>query len=560
MKDDDNKLDCNEFFVAKTREDVAKLLGIQEKSLRYFLYKRRPENMYTTFEMPKKNGKSRTISAPQKELKQIQRKLAIVLSNVYIPKVCAYGFIANKSILENATKHTGRKILLNIDLKDFFTQIHFGRIRGMLMKKPYALGEAAATTIAQIACLNGVLPQGAPSSPILTNMICAPLDNHLMRLAKQSGCTYTRYADDITFSTYKKEIPVDIVYERNGEVCLGKKLLSILKQNSFEVNAEKITLRTHYDRQEVTGLTVNAFPNVRRSYTKQLRAILHHCNKMGVYNTAKEFVKKGFCKSSEIVALIDNPDKQDVVEDWFRKVLVGKLHFIKQIKGEKNLTFLALAQKMNKVFNSDIFDISELDKLSAIANNCTFVLEEETQHTVCQGSGFYIPGYGLFTSYHVTQSGGFFKVYEHTLYQEKNCSIIAKGMNEQSCDETIDYALYNFSVTSQPITLAIGDSAKLSIGDTVITIGYPNHVKGNSPYIQECKITSQKTYLGAVFYTVSGRIVHGASGGLVLDEDYNVVGIIKGGIVTLSDDDFNENQGFIPMHIVLADIHNKQAE
>jgi hypothetical protein len=82
----------------------------------------------------------------------------------------------------------------------------------MLMKPPYSIGEEAATTIAQIACLNGILPQGAPSSPVITNMICVPLDNALMHLAKKAGCVYTRYADDITFSTYKKSFDKDIVF------------------------------------------------------------------------------------------------------------------------------------------------------------------------------------------------------------------------------------------------------------------------------------------------------------------------------------------------------------
>ncbi|WP_312354665.1 reverse transcriptase domain-containing protein, partial [Aminipila sp.] len=191
------------FLLAKTREDIADLLGIKEKSLRYFLFKKRPENMYHTFEIPKRNGEQRKISAPCQELKQIQKKLANLLSCVYVPKMCAYGFLNDKNIVGNASQHINRNIVLNIDLKDFFTQIHFGRIRGMLMKEPYAIGEEAATTIAQIACLNGVLPQGAPSSPILTNMICAPMDNNLMRLAKKTGCTYTRYADDITFSTHR---------------------------------------------------------------------------------------------------------------------------------------------------------------------------------------------------------------------------------------------------------------------------------------------------------------------------------------------------------------------
>ena len=108
----------------QTRSDVARILEIKESSLRYFLFKRRPENMYRTFRINKHSGSDRCISASQKELKAIQRKLLFVLSCVYDPKVCAYGFVPGKSIVWNASKHTKRAIILNIDLKDFFGQIH----------------------------------------------------------------------------------------------------------------------------------------------------------------------------------------------------------------------------------------------------------------------------------------------------------------------------------------------------------------------------------------------------------------------------------------------------
>lgn len=131
------------FFQLKTRDDVASILGISERSLRYFLYKIRPENMYHTFKVPKKDGATREIAAPEKRLKKIQRKLADVLSAVYEPKVCAYGFITEKSNIGNAAQHVKKSLVFNIDLKDFFSQIHFGRVRGMLMNAPYNLPDEA---------------------------------------------------------------------------------------------------------------------------------------------------------------------------------------------------------------------------------------------------------------------------------------------------------------------------------------------------------------------------------------------------------------------------------
>ena len=168
-----------------------------------------------------------------------------------------YGFLNDKSFIDNARNHIAKRIILNIDLKDFFDQIHFGRVLGMLVKPPYSLGREAAITITQIACYNGHLPQGSPCSPIITNMICAPLDNAMMRLAKKTGCYYSRYADDITFSTYRKEFDKGIVLENNGTIELGDEIKRILSKHSFIVNQKKVSLKTKDCRQEVTGITVN---------------------------------------------------------------------------------------------------------------------------------------------------------------------------------------------------------------------------------------------------------------------------------------------------------------
>lgn len=547
----DNEEVKKAFLALKTREDVATILGIRERSLRYFLFKRRPERLYKTFTIKKRNGTERQISAPCREWKTIQRKLADVLSCVYTPKVCAYGFIPGKSIVGNATQHTKRNLVLNIDLQDFFTQIHFGRIRGMLMKPPYSIGEEAATTIAQIACVNRVLPQGSPCSPILTNMICVPLDNSMMSLAKSSDCVYTRYADDITFSTFKKAFDPEIAYMDGEKICIGSKLEHILEKHSFSVNPEKITLRRNSEHQEVTGLTVNVFPNLRRNYIRNLRAILDHCQKDGMFETAKNYISKGFCTNAAIVAMSEDPEKQAAVEEWFVAVLKGKIEYIRQVKGAESLTYLSFAQKLNRLAGMDIFNVSALNRLDALAEKNTFILECNEGDAYDQGSAFYVPDIGLVTSYHVVKSGGFFKAYKHEDYPSKQEDVLGLSLKLIAADETIDYAIFATSISvEEEYALKIGDSASLRVGDQVTIIGYPNHQTGNTPFIQSCAITSKKTFLLAPLFTVSGRIIHGASGGVVLNTNCEVVGIIKGGIQTLGDDD-NENQGFIPIHLAL---------
>lgn len=540
------------FGKAKTRKDIADLLEIEEKSLKYYLFVKRPENMYRAFSIPKKHGGSRQINAPSKKWCNIQRKLAYILTLKYKPKVCAYGFIKQKNILGNALQHTKKAEILNIDLKDFFTQFHFGRIAGMLKSKPYSLGEEAAITIAQIACLNGVLPQGAPTSPILTNMLCASLDNQLIKFAKKHGLIYTRYADDITFSSYRHNISENIIFENDNKLILCESLKMILKRNNLVENEEKITFRTKYRRQEVTGVVVNKFPNIKREYLKNLRALLHNCEKNGIYNEALKYIDKGYCKNKKIIILKENPDNQQLVEEWYKSVLIGKIRFVKQIKGAQSFTFFSLALAANKAFSETIFDLSYFDQMNAIIDKNVFVLQTNDEKK--QGSGFYVPEYGLFTSYHVTEDGEFYYLWRDS---NKVLSLpICATINQKYANDTIDYALYNVKI-SDTVPLSIGKSSELKVGDTVVIAGFPDYMKGDTITKEECKITGITQLFGAPFYKVSGRVVHGASGGIVLNTIHQVVGIIKGGCPSDDENNMTMKQGFVPIDLVISDIQHK---
>lgn len=270
-----------QFYELETPKDVANLLNVPYKRLVYHLYKVSSSQKYIAFEIPKKSSGSRIIHAPATALKIIQRKLSQVLYCVYKTKPSVYGFAPNRNVVKNAQIHVKKRYVLNIDLKDFFSSINFGRVRGMFMGKPYNLNPTVATVLAQICCHENKLPQGAPSSPIVTNMICGKMDSQLQQLSKNHKCTYyTRYADDITFSTTLREFPTDIACKtkESGEdkLALGQDLISIITGNGFEINDRKVRFQTKNSRQEVTGLTVNKFPNVSRSYIRNIRAILHY--------------------------------------------------------------------------------------------------------------------------------------------------------------------------------------------------------------------------------------------------------------------------------------------
>lgn len=246
-------------------EDVAALLGITWQKLRYLLYRMPEYERDRYFDIPKKSGGKRWIAAPIPEIKELQRKLNELFTIVYEPRLSTHGFAMERSIVTNAELHVGARFVFNLDLEDFFPTIHLGRVRGLFLKKPFECKPEAATVLAQLCCHNGKLPQGAPTSPIISNLICGKMDVDLQRFARDYACTYTRYADDITFSSDRRAFPPAIAtHDEAGKLQVGEALLSIITQNSFVVNEAKLRLQNENRRQIVTGLKVNQFPNVPR--------------------------------------------------------------------------------------------------------------------------------------------------------------------------------------------------------------------------------------------------------------------------------------------------------
>lgn len=271
-----------EFYNVKTRNEFADFLNIPRKQLSYVLYVKGVEDLYTTFEIPKKNGGIREINAPLEELKDIQTKLAEALykhkekgrkkkNNI------SHAFERQKNIITNAKIHRNKRFVLNIDLEDFFESIHFGRVRGFFNKNGnFLLPIEVATVIAQISCYQGNLPQGAPSSPVITNLICEILDFRIMKIAKKYKLHYTRYADDLTFSTNDKKF-------LNLQDKFYHEISKEIERAGFNINEKKTRLQYKDSRQVVTGLVVNKKINVNRVYYKETRAMAHQLYKQGIF-------------------------------------------------------------------------------------------------------------------------------------------------------------------------------------------------------------------------------------------------------------------------------------
>lgn len=279
---------------AKSRIELAQLIGYKPASLTSIIYKTNPLQKYTIFTIDKKSGGTRTIKAPIPKLKKLQSHLSDLLYQCLEEiekergaKPISFGFRKDRSIVENAARHKRRRWVLNLDLEDFFPTFNFGRVRGYFLKdKAFQLHDEVATTIAQIACDGAALPQGSPCSPVISELIAQILDMALVRLAKKYRVTYTRYADDITFSTNQREFPAGLATpdEDNPYAWqLSEELIAKIAKSGFIINNAKTRMHFRGSRQMVTGLVVNEEVNVPSDYYRRSRSMCDSLFQTGKY-------------------------------------------------------------------------------------------------------------------------------------------------------------------------------------------------------------------------------------------------------------------------------------
>lgn len=270
---------------------LAKSMQIDLKALQYLAYNRKVSkiNHYHTFELEKKSGGKRKISAPKPKLKEIQ---TWILENILhkIPyTIEAHGFIKERSIVTNAQPHINKDIVVNIDLKDFFPTVTYKRVKGLFHKIGYS--EEIATILSLLCTyseinettLDGVtyyvqsgerkLPQGSPASPAISNLIVYKMDKKISGLAKKLNFSYTRYADDMSFST---------THENSQNVSrLLHFTKKIIESEGFVIHPDKVHVMRKGMQQKVTGVVVNKKLNVDRIQLRKFRAVLHNIEKNG---------------------------------------------------------------------------------------------------------------------------------------------------------------------------------------------------------------------------------------------------------------------------------------
>lgn len=313
-------------------------------SMQQLTYYSNPNNVrgrYHHFSIPKKSGGKRNIAAPSKGLRHILYYVNILLKAVYQPSDFAMGFVEGRCVVDNAMRHIGQNYVFNTDLDNFFPSIEQPRVWKRFQLKPFNFKQPIANLLAGLCCIKEknedgstikyVVPQGAPTSPLITNAICDTLDRRLNGLARRFNLHYSRYADDITFSSMHN------VYKEDGD--FRTELKRIIEGQNFKINEAKTRLQKIGEHQEVTGLTVSNKVNARTAYVAEIRNLLHIWEKYGYNEAYKRFYpkykeSKGHVKKGE--PLLEN-------------VLYGKLQYLKMVKGYKDPVYAALQARYDKL-------------------------------------------------------------------------------------------------------------------------------------------------------------------------------------------------------------------
>ena len=315
--------------------ELAAFWRIPLSQLSYYAYHADKRLVYSTFSIPRRYGRERNIEAPVRTLKYVQRILHESLTRVYGPHPAVHGFVPHRSVATNAQIHVGQRYVLNIDLADYFPSITRKRIFGRLIAEPYAFQPPVANAVASLSTnFFAQLPQGSPSSPVIANIVTAGMDADLAKLCGRLRCRFTRYADDISISTSRGEMPSQIARYPNasgtGQVIIGDELANIIDRHGFKINHRKSRLQSYWTRQMCTGLVVNGDrPSLRRPYIRRLRSLIDHWQKRGWQDAAQVLhLKEGHL-------LIE--DRQAFVN-----YVAGKIGYLKMVRGQDDTVFQRL--------------------------------------------------------------------------------------------------------------------------------------------------------------------------------------------------------------------------
>lgn len=542
----------------------AEVLGVEYKRVQGILY---PHPPYKTYLMAKRRGGHRVIREPRRRLKLLQeRVLAYLYERAGTPKPCAHAFTKNRSIVTNARKHLERKphFVLNLDLEAFFPSINFYRVRGVFQKAPFHFSHQVASMLAHMCVVGNELPQGAPTSPLLSNLVCRSMDRDLMALAKRHQATYTRYADDITFSFSTPNpaaLPANICTFDGGIASLGNELVSIIEQHNFQINPAETRMSTRRRRMEVTGIVVNAFPNVKRVFIDRIRGGLHAWQKHGYDKAQAEWEKRVI--NGATLAHEKRPWKRQTrtrMPPELKNILRGKLLFLRMVRGKDDAIYTRLAEKYNQLvraeksrntkFGGPLLPVEPIVRSAEDVNHAVFVIEWSGDHRPagsneatmvgCQGTAFaYRRHDRLITCDHVLVATDQLNDTPFTADIEAVPDASLTAINPTTGqswpvrvvhrDAARDLAILEFVGEPPGRRFFSGTDAPITLHAPGRLIGFPNWNPGRHANQDPAIVTNRLPRTGLQRVEVNELIRAGNSGGPFVDELYRVAGVAQQG-------------------------------
>lgn len=459
--------------------------------------------MYSEFNIAKRSGKVRTITAPDRRLKIIQSKLAPLLDQLYRPRHPVHGFVPNRSVKTNAEAHGRRRFVVNLDLKDFFPTITEKRVVGLL--RALGVEKGVAEIVARLCCHMGQLPQGAPTSPVLSNMICYRLDTDLQQVAKSARAIYTRYADDITFSSYQP--PTTLVETavagagRFSPDVLAPQLRGAITSNGFLINPDKAHYADRNSRRMVTGVKINAGLNVDRRYIRRIRAMMHSIERVGLADAQAKYASGGGKGS-------------------LAAHLRGKIAYVAHLKGQTDPVVRSLAQRYNKSLSAKPIRLTPT--VEERRDRAVWVIEVPLKHN---GTAFFLAGVGLVTAAHCVE--GLSEV--EVLHPSRHTTTFTVKVRHY--DKHRDVAVLDHGTIPATEFYELEPATKpAAVGDAVVALGYPLWGLGEGLNIRPGEVSSLTVRSLVKKIEVTQQLTQGMSGGPILNTVGEVVGVIhKGG-------------------------------
>ena len=493
---------------------------------------------YSILIIPKKDHSPRLIEAPCNDLKRILRKITDQLTYIYQPPACVHGFVCSKSVATNAHSHVNKYFVSSFDIKNFFPSISAKRVRGLFKNIFSYANDNLIDLLTNLVTLHKHLPQGYPTSPIISNMICLQMDKQITKYCKEKHLFYSRYADDITISGNSKRLISNIFISSKAEdLTLCPDFSNIIENNGFSLNPQKTHISFKSDRQTVTQIIVNKKCNIPREVYRSLRVLFYNWQKNGWQYAANEYAK--FISDHHYISFrndVNSPMLTD--EQLFKKHIRGRLAYYTMIDAQNSIP----STPLTKLWEMYLQCTGERVPMSFIESNVfqleisyDYIIDGNSNNFTSSSTGF-LTEKGLFTCVHGLKELNLrYDIPENTCvevmcHNRKNSRNIPRAIPVKDfilCEDD-DIAFYPYRSTKPSSNLKINFNYFPQMCEHVTGYGVPGeerdvcHIEA---IVNSFKLSKSCVQITPTFYK-------GMSGGPVLNTRQEVIGIIiKGSAV-----------------------------